>query len=351
MNVDPARPQSAAGPVSALRYADGVLRALDQTRLPWVEVELELRDADSVAEAIRRLAIRGAPLIGVAAAYGVALALARAPHELERACLTLSEARPTAVNLSYAVDRVRGAVESLPPAQRAAAALAQARAIEAEEVAASLAMARSGADWLAGRRRILTHCNTGALAAPGRGTALGVIAELADRGGLDVVLTCESRPLLQGARLTTYELRRLGIRHELIVDGAAAGLIAGGELDAVVVGCDRVAANGDVANKVGTYGHALAAAAAGIPFVVVGPTSTIDRNCPDGAAIEIEARAPEEVLGAGGGPDGQRVALAPAGTPARNPAFDVTPAALISALVTERGVVRPAAGESVLGPA
>jgi methylthioribose-1-phosphate isomerase len=209
-------------------------------------------------------------------------------------------------------------------------------------------MAAHGADWLAGRRRLLTHCNTGALAAPGRGTALGVIAELSDRDELDLVLACESRPLLQGARLTVYELQRLGIPHELIVDGAAAGLIAGGAVDAVIVGCDRVAANGDVANKVGTYAHALAAAAAGIAFVVAGPTSTIDPDCPSGTAIEIEARDPEEVLGASSGPDARSAALAPPGTPARNPAFDVTPAALVTALVTERGVISPAGGESVL---
>jgi methylthioribose-1-phosphate isomerase len=334
--------------VLALRYADGALRALDQTRLPWAGVELELRDVEAVAAAIRRLAIRGAPLIGVAAGYGVAIAVARQPDHLERACAMLIEARPTAVNLSYAVARVRRAVELGPRERAAELALAEARAIETEEIAASLAMAEHGADWLAGRRRILTHCNTGALAAPGRGTALGVIAELADRGELDLVLTCESRPLLHGARLTVYELQRLGIAHELIVDGAAAGLIAAGEVDAVVVGCDRVAANGDVANKVGTYAHALAAAAAGIPFVVVGPTTTIDRDCPSGSAIEIEARDPEEVLAASTGPGAEPAPLAPAGTPARNPAFDVTPASLVSALVTERGVVSPAAGEAAL---
>jgi methylthioribose-1-phosphate isomerase len=336
------------GPVRALHYSGGVLHALDQTRLPWAEVELELGDADSVAAAIRRLAIRGAPLIGVAAAYGVALAAARDPHDLERACATLAGARPTAVNLSYAVERVRAAVAAGPASQAAQLALTEAQAIEAQEVAASRAMATHGANWLAGRRRLLTHCNTGALAAPGRGTALGVIAELADRGELEGVLVCESRPLLQGARLTVYELARLGVPHELIVDGAAAGLIAAGEADAVVVGCDRATANGDVANKVGTYAHALAAAAAGIPFVVVGPTSTIDRACLSGAAIEIEVRDPVEVLSASVGPDAARAPLAPAGTPARNPAFDVTPAALVSALVTERGVVSPATGDSVL---
>jgi len=175
-----------------------------------------------------------------------------------------------------------------------------------------------------------------------------VIAELADRDRLAGVLAAETRPLLQGARLTVYELRRLGVPHELVVDGAAAGLIAAGEVDAVVLGCDRVAANGDVANKVGTYGHALAAAAGGVPFVVAGPTSTIDPACPSGAHIVIEERDEEEVRLARVGPAGDLTALALEGTRCRNPAFDVTPAGLVGALVTERGVVRPAAGESVL---
>jgi methylthioribose-1-phosphate isomerase len=321
--------------------------------LPWREVELELRTADAVAQAIRRLSIRGAPLIGVAAAYGVALELAIDAGALDRACRVLAEARPTAVNLAYAVARVRAAVQAAPRDGSAAApadvALAEARAIDAEEASASRRLATHGANELADCPRILTHCNTGALAAPGRGTALAVIAELAERGSLRHVLAAESRPLLQGARLTVYELHRLGIEHQLIVDGAAAGLIARGEIDAVVVGCDRVAANGDVANKVGTYAHALAAAAAEIPFVVAGPTSTIDARCPSGAEIHIEERDADEVRGALAGPDGTAAPLTLPGTPARNPAFDVTPAALVTALVTERGVVHPAGGESVLG--
>ncbi len=307
---------------AALRFEGGVLIALDQTALPWREVELELRSAADIAAAIRRLSIRGAPLIGVAAAYGVAL------DPTPEACAVLRGARPTAVNLSYAVDRVYAAADRL----------AEARAIHAEEEGASEAIARHGAELVAGwgARRILTHCNTGALAAPGRGTALAVIAELFERGSLDGVLATESRPLLQGARLTAYELGRLGIPHELIVDSAAAGLTAAGEVDAVIVGCDRVAANGDVANKVGTYGLALAARAAGVPFVVAGPTSTIDLACATGRDIAIEERDPDEVRTAAGGH-----AFVPPGTPCRNPAFDVTPAALVSALVTERGVLQP----------
>ncbi len=324
---------------AALRFDGLVLRAIDQTRLPFAEVELELRSADEVADAIRRLAIRGAPLIGVAAAYAVAIELARDPVALEPACAMLRSARPTAVNLAWAVDRVRSAAIDDP--DPAAAALSEARAIHLEEERASAAMADHGAALLAGCRRILTHCNTGFLAAPGRGTALAVIAELHDRGELESVLATESRPLLQGARLTVFELGWLGIPHELVVDSAAPGLIAAGAVDAVIVGCDRVAANGDVANKVGTYMLALAARAAGIPFVVAGPTSTIDLRTASGSEIAIEERDPDEVRFALSQP------LASSGTPCRNPAFDVTPAALITALVTERGVARPPSAATI----
>ncbi|MBV9607083.1 MAG: S-methyl-5-thioribose-1-phosphate isomerase [Solirubrobacterales bacterium] len=329
--------RAGTAPVVALHFGDGVLHAIDQTELPWRERQLELRTAAEVADAIKRLAIRGAPLIGVAAAYGVALELARdpAPTSLSRAAETLRTARPTAVNLSAAVDRVERAVQAVGESDAGDAALTEARAIEAEEQAASAAIATHGAELLAGARRILTHCNTGALAAPGRGTALAVIAELAARGSLDAAIATESRPLLQGARLTVYELSRLGIPHELVVDSAAPGLIAAGAVDAVIVGCDRVAANGDVANKVGTYGLALAARAAAIPFVVAGPTSTIDLATPTGAEITIEERDPDEVRLIAGR------SLTLPGTPTRNPAFDVTPAELVSALVTEDGVLRP----------
>jgi methylthioribose-1-phosphate isomerase len=330
--------------VVALRWDHAVLRALDQTELPLHERELELTSAADVAAAIKRLSIRGAPLIGVAAGYGMALELHRDPGDasLDSASKLLRDARPTAVNLARAVDRVTAAARSVPTADRAAIALTEARAIEAEEEAASEAMARHGAELLRNVKRIMTHCNTGALAAPGRGTALAVIAELADRGGLDEVLATESRPLLQGARLTVYELEHLNIRHRLVVDSAAAGLIAAHAVDAVIVGCDRVAANGDVANKVGTYGLALACHAAGIPFVVAGPTSTVDYDTSTGAEIEIEERDPDEVRTIAG----RR--LTGAATQCRNPAFDVTPAALVTALVTERGVAKPV-GEASLG--
>jgi methylthioribose-1-phosphate isomerase len=311
--------------VTAALEFDGVrLRILDQTRLPHEEVVLELSGADDTADAIRRLSVRGAPLIGIAAAYGVAMAVA-AGEDLDRAAAVLREARPTAVNLAWAVDRMVAAD----------GALEEARRIQREDEAASEALARHGADVLEaalpdGELRIMTHCNTGALAASGRGTALGVICELADRRPVHV-LACEARPLLQGARLTAWELRRHGIPHELVVDGAAAGLIRRGEVHAVITGFDRVAANGDVANKVGTYPLALAAHAAGIPFIAAGPTSSVDPDTATGDDIAIEERDADEV----------RRDFAPEGTPCRNPAFDVTPAELVWALVTERGVSGP----------
>jgi methylthioribose-1-phosphate isomerase len=333
----------ASTPVAALRWRDGTLEILDQTLLPAREEWLELRGARDCAEAILRLAIRGAPNIGIAAAYGLAMAVAQSPDDgdVASAAALLRAARPTAVNLAWAVDRVEAAVLAVAVEQRAAVAHHEAEAIHAAENAASAAIALLGADLLSGAQRILTHCNTGALACGGTGSALAVVHELAQRGDVRV-LTCETRPLLQGARLTVWELRRAGIAHELLVDGAAAGLIRRGDVDAVIVGCDRVAANGDAANKVGTYAHALAARAAGIPFVVAGPTSTIDASIATGDEIVIEERAADEVRHAGG------ALLTPADTPCRNPAFDVTPAELITALVTERGIAAPPTRESVL---
>ncbi len=329
--------------VTPLRWDGRRLHALDQTRLPHEEAWLELTGAEDTAAAIRSLAVRGAPNIGIAAAYGVAMELSGRPGlgPLEEAADLLREARPTAVNLAWAVDRVRDAALGSSVATMAGAARAEAQRIQAEEDAASDAIARHGAEVLAGARRVLTHCNAGALACGGRGTALAVVLALAERDPDLQVLVCETRPLLQGARLTAWELGRVGIAHELLVDGAAAGLMRRGEVDAVVVGCDRVAANGDVANKVGTYAHALAARAAGIPFVVAGPTSTIDPAMADGDGIVVEERGAEEVVQVLGSP------VAPAGTPVRNPAFDVTPAELVTALVTEKGVAAPPSAASV----
>jgi methylthioribose-1-phosphate isomerase len=326
----------ATQPHPALRWDGRRLTILDQTLLPATEAWMELTGAQDTAQAIRRLAVRGAPLIGIAAAYGLAMEVAERPGlgTLEHGWEVLRAARPTAVNLAHAVDRVRAAALAAGPTTMAAAARAEAARIHAEEEAASAAIAQHGAQLLAGTRRIATHCNAGALAAGGHGTALAVILALHERGAIEV-LAGETRPLLQGARLTVWELARAGVAHELVVDGAMAGLIRRGEVDAVVVGCDRVAANGDTANKVGTYPLALAARAADIPFVVAGPTSTIDPALPDGDGIAIEERGADEVRSFAGAPS-----TLP-DTPVRNPAFDVTPAALVSALVTERGVARP----------
>ena len=327
----------------ALRWDGRALSVLDQTRLPFDELWLELSGADDTAAAIKRLAVRGAPLIGIVAAYGLAMEVARQPGlgTLERGAEVLAAARPTAVNLAWAVERVRAAALAAGVAAMAAAARAEAQRIHAEEDASSGAIARHGADLLAGARRILTICNTGALAAGGEGTALAVILELHRRDAGVRVLACETRPLLQGARLTAWELARAGVPFELVVDGAAAGLIRRGEADAVIAGTDRVAANGDVANKVGTYGLALAARAAGIPFVIAGPTSSIDGALPSGDAIEIEERGGDEVRTAGG------ALLTVPGTRCRNPAFDVTPAEYVTAFVTDVGVLRPPYGESI----
>jgi methylthioribose-1-phosphate isomerase len=326
-----------------LRWDGAALHVLDQTRLPAEEVVLTLTGAEDTAAAIRRLAVRGAPLIGIAAAYGLAMEVARAPDEaaVERGAAVLAGARPTARNLGWAVERVLAAALS----GGAAAARAEAEAIHREDEAASAALSRHGADALdgvlpSGPVTVMTHCNTGALAASGRGTGLGVIAELAERRPVKV-LACEARPLLQGARLTVWELRRLGIEHALLVDAAAAGLLRNGAAQAVVTGFDRVAANGDVANKVGTYGLALAAQAAAVPFVVAGPSSSIDLRLPTGDLIEIEERDAGEVRAAAG------ALLTVEGTACRNPAFDVTPAGLVWALVTEHGAARPVTADTV----
>jgi methylthioribose-1-phosphate isomerase len=319
---------------SAVDWDGDRLRLLDQTRLPHEERWIDCRDAAGVAASIRCLAVRGAPNIGIAAAYGVALELAARPVGWEPGVAALRAARPTAVNLAWAVDRVATAARSGGPE----AARAAAEALHAAEDAASARVAAAAAALLAelGARRVLTHCNTGVLACAAGGSALGgAIAHARATPGV-TVLACETRPLLQGARLTAWELDRAGVAHALLADGAAAGLIARGEIDAVIVGADRVAANGDVANKVGTYAHALAARAAGIAFLVAGPVSSVDPALPDGGAIAIEERDADEVRRA---PGGELLTLA--GTPVRNPAFDVTPAALVSALVTERGTARP----------
>ncbi|WP_343952784.1 S-methyl-5-thioribose-1-phosphate isomerase [Nonomuraea longicatena] len=304
-------------------WVDGAIEMIDQTRLPDELVTLRITTVDELIAAIRRLAVRGAPALGVAGALGVVLA--RGDQE---AIARLRAARPTAVNLAWAVDRVAG----LPPAKALRAALR----IRDDDIAACVAMGERGADLLEGDRlRIMTVCNTGGLACVERGTALGVVQTLHERGRLAEVLALETRPLLQGARLTTWELARMGAPHRLVVDSAGPYLLARGGVDAVLIGADRIAANGDVANKVGSYALALGAERAGVPFIVVAPESTVDAGTPTGEHIEIEDRGAEEVVSVRG------VATAPEGTRAANPAFDVTPHDLVTAIVTESRVIRP----------
>lgn len=329
-------------------WAGGAVRLIDQTRLPEDEVVLEVRDVDDLVGCIRRLAVRGAMALGVAGALGTAMAAVRADRAgedvdaaLAAAGEKLAAARPTAVNLGAGVRTVlRARAEGADVAGLVAAALA----VRDDDIAASRAIGRAGADRLAGVRRVLTHCNAGALAGVEGGSALAVIGELHRRAPLECVYVCETRPLLQGSRLTAWELGRAGIPHRVIVDSAAAGLIVAGRVDAVVVGADRIAANGDVANKVGTLGHALAARRAGVPFVVAAPETTLDPATPTGRDIPIELRDGDEVLGVAG----RRVA-AP-GSEGLNPAFDVTPADLVTAIVTERRVIEPGAGQDLSPP-
>jgi S-methyl-5-thioribose-1-phosphate isomerase len=320
---------------------------LDQTLLPGEERLVHIDSVDGLIDAIRRLAVRGAPALGAAGALGVLLAVHEAARRswddaaVRDAVKRLRDARPTAVNLARGVDRVAA---RLP--HGAGAVQDEALAVLAEDGAANRAMGETGARLLleltgAQLVRVYTHCNTGALATVEWGTALGIVRTLHGMRRLGIVYAGETRPLLQGSRLTAWELARLGTDYRLVVDGAGPGVIARGLVDAVVVGADRIAANGDVVNKVGTYPLALAAARAGVPFVVAAPESTVDVGTPDGNTVPIEERAADEVLSFGGR------AVAPAGARAYNPAFDVTPAELVTAIVTERRVARPAAGDAL----
>jgi methylthioribose-1-phosphate isomerase len=312
--------------------ARDVVRLLDQRRLPADEAWLELGSADEVARAIRDLAVRGAPAIGVAAAYALAAEARRGAgaDRLREAAALLASARPTAVNLAWAVGRMARRLGA-----DAAAVLAEAHAIRDEDEAACRRIGALGAPLLPARASVLTHCNAGALATAGYGTALGVVRAAVEAGNAVTVFADETRPFLQGARLTAWELQRDGIPVTLLTDGMAGWLMARGEIACVVVGADRIAANGDVANKIGTYALAVLAAHHALPFYVAAPWSTVDLATPTGAHIPIEEREAHEVLTLAG----QRIA--PAGVSARYPAFDVTPAALVTAIVTERGVVRP----------
>lgn len=320
---------------------DGHLMLLDQTRLPLEVVEVPCRTVGEAWDAIKRLVVRGAPAIGVAAAYGVCLSFRGGEatvHDVAKACDYLATSRPTAVNLFWALGRMRGVAErnrAAKPQALAERLLAEARAIHDEDRAMCAAMGRHGADLVADLpvgAGILTHCNAGALATGGDGSGLSPVFELARRGKRPHVWVDETRPLLQGARLTAWELMQRGIDCTLICDSMAAHVMKSGQVQAIFFGADRIAANGDAANKIGTYGVAVLAEAHGIPLYVVAPTSTIDMTLATGAEIPIEERAAEEVT------EGFGRRTAPAGVKVYNPAFDVTPYRLIRAIVTERGV-------------
>lgn len=332
-----------------LKWRDDALILLDQRALPGEVRHLVCRDVETVAVAIETLAVRGAPAIGIAAAYGMVLAaLAGGRSALADAEERLARTRPTAVNLFWALERMLAKSRFLDGAALAGGLLDEAVRIHEEDIAMNRAMGANGAALLPKRGSVLTHCNAGALATGGYGTALGVIRAAVEAGKDVRVYADETRPVLQGARLTAWELREEGIPVTLVCDDMAGALMASGRIDAVIVGADRIAANGDVANKVGTYGVAVLACHHGIPFYVAAPTSTFDRSLPDGAAIPIEERNGEEVRSFGG------ARMAPEGIPVWNPAFDVTPAALITAIISEESVVFPpycfgVAGKDVKG--
>ena len=322
-------------------WIDGRIHIIDQTLLPGEEVLLSLETVEEVAEAISSLRVRGAPALGVAGGLGIALAARRAREggedvgeAISRAASLLASTRPTAVNLRWGIERVEEVYDPSRP-ESVDDLIREARAMVDEDEKINRLIGEMGVGLIEGGSRVLTHCNAGALACVAHGTALSIVKVAHERGLVAGVTATETRPLLQGSRLTAWELKRMGVPHRVTIDSGAAGLIASGGIDVVVTGADRIAANGDVANKVGTYPLALAANASGVPFVVAAPLSTIDLATPDGNAIPIEERSASEVLEVNG------VRIAPEDTEAYNPAFDVTPASLVSAIVTEVGIVRP----------
>jgi len=340
--------------VTPVERVETGVRMIDQRKLPRVETYVDLESPESVAEAIRDMVVRGAPAIGISAAFALALGATQsvelAPEAFDRRMEELYElldsARPTAVNLGWAVRKMRGLAQQARSRGDGNAAIAEtleqeARRIQVEDLEACKTMGRLGAELVPDGARVLTHCNAGGLATAGYGTALGVIRSAVEAGKRVCVFADETRPILQGARLTAWELMRDDIETVLITDSSAGSLMHAGEVDLVVVGSDRIAANGDVANKIWTYSVAVLAHENGIPFYVAAPLSTIDLDCPDGGHIPIEQRDGREVSEPFG------VALAPEGVQVRNPAFDVTPARYVAAIVTERGIARPPFVESL----
>ena len=335
------------------RTENGV-RMIDQRKLPLVETYMECTTPEEVAEAIRDMVVRGAPAIGISAAFGLALGASQAidlpeqafDERLEQLDRLLGGARPTAVNLEWALRRLRATAREARANGQDNGTIArlledEAERIREEDLAACRAIGRHGASLLPGEANVLTHCNAGGLATAGYGTALGVVRGAVEAGKKIRVLADETRPFLQGSRLTAWELLKDGIETVLIIDASAGSLMRLGEIDLVIVGADRIAANGDVANKIGTYSVAVLARENDLPFYVAAPMSTIDFDCPDGDRIPIEQRDPGEVIT----PFGVRVA--PPGVGVRNPAFDVTPARYVSAIITERGIARPPYTESL----
>ena len=307
-----------------IEWTDGSVRLIDQRRLPGKLVFIDATTVDELCDAISSLAIRGAPALGVAGAMGVALAHVRG-EDLNDAAARLIATRPTAVNLAWGARQAAAAADPVAEAQRLAA----------DDITRNRRLGRFGADLVPQGGRVLTHCNAGGLACSGYGTAVGIIRAASEQGRLGSVWVDESRPVLQGSRLTAWELDRLGIPATLVADVMAGSLMAGGEVDCVVVGADRIAANGDVANKIGTYSLAVLAHHHGIPFYVAAPVSTIDLDCPDGASIPVERRPADEVVTIAG------IRVAPDGITVENRAFDVTPAALVTSIVTDEGVAEP----------
>ena len=340
--------------IKTLEWTAAGVRFIDQTKLPTEEVYVTCKDYEEVANAIRTMIVRGAPAIGVAAAMGVAIGARRSKAttltELERqldvVCNAIAETRPTAVNLFWAIRRMRekfDELRSLPVERIKTELVAEAQRMHVEDIAANEAMGRHGAVLLPNSGGILTHCNAGALATAGYGTALGVIRAAVESGKKLHVFADETRPFLQGSRLTAWELMKDGIPTTVIADNMAGAMMRQGKIGAVVVGADRIAANGDVANKIGTYTVAVLAKEHGIPFYVAAPTSTVDLNTPDGSKIPIEQRASTEVTHLAGkqiAPDAVRV---------ENPAFDVTPSKYVAAIITERGVARAPYEQSLAG--
>jgi methylthioribose-1-phosphate isomerase len=338
--------------LATVEYANGVVRLIDQRRLPTEEVLIDCHDYQAVAEAIKSLAVRGAPAIGVTAALGLAMgACAIDAGDFEQfwarwteICSVMAATRPTAVNLFWAIERMKACAQAhrqLPIAELQERLEQEALHILAEDIANNQRMGLHGQVLIPDQARILTHCNAGALATAGYGTALGVIRAAVEQGKRVQVIADETRPVLQGARLTAWELQKDGIPVTLIADNMAASLMRQGLIDLVIVGADRIAANGDVANKIGTYGVAVLAQAHGIPFYVAAPLSTIDASLPSGDDIPIEARQPDEVTHLGD----RRIA--PTGVGVLNPAFDVTPYAYVHAIITEVGVLRPPLDQNI----